>query len=530
MRNDFFYRPVFSFRVSFSSLILFLLCTASLSAQTFLVVSQGSGNDITITTDISKDPIDTQNGESSYGFFYRIEGAPDNNNDGILTNDGAYYWKDDVKYASGTSAVTTLTKTIQLPPGKYSLVAYQSRKSKPIKTIPYVSTNNDPIFEVVQTPNSTNAFQQASWGTITPMIKLENSWNVFTDPSNAAIDNQYTNPASQTPAFPWLFVSLTLQNWLQNSSPAILKYNDEFFEYAGAIVGNKVHSDLSPSWVSDIDTTLTNQALPGIITIRPGATPANSSGQTHIHLMFKRQANARNLDDVQFIASREAPGSSGAIYYTDTLLLSVKPKPHDPNNLRVNIKNICPCQPPKTLLYRIEFQNIGTGPVNNIHVVFMNTIGLDMKTLRIANSSLNTPFTGQTGKKKHQVSFSAGPSTRTGVSVEPGTREVYKFDMPGINLSGTNEYPAVADEKTWDFIEFYVETSKCLKEGTFIRPSARVFFEGAGFLDTNMEETKISSAGGQIVNEVLVPCPGGNSMLCRGCVSKPTEVEIKIKH
>lgn len=518
-------RLIFSF--------LFFLVSVAVFAQklTLSVAVSGSTVKITTTFDTSQpflnDPnhepaMETQNGETSFGFFYRIDSEP-NTNSNALQNAGSYYWRGDISTIN-----LSITKTITLPAGKYSIVAYRSRKSKPIKTLNLTgSSGGFNIFEV-QTQNGPFEAVDMTVGPGISPIKLDHSWNVFMDntaatpPTDHQIFNASTNMPGATPTKRWLFVTLSVNNANWNGPEIHLFYDPLIFAPGGVISDNKKENfpfTGGTSWLSMVDDSQS-----GRLRIQKGVLPVNPSGQTHVHFIFEVMDNVVSFPkEVQFSAKFE----------NDNLVIlnvPVKAAPHDPNNLSVDIKTICPCQPPKKLKYRIEFQNIGTGPVTNVHVVLKNTMGLDMKRLSVANSSLNTPHSGKTGKKQHLVTFSIGPSTRAGgVSVDPGTLDVYKFDMAGISLSGTNESPDVADEKTWDFIEFEVYTNKCLKEGTFIRPSARVYFETAGFLDTNIGETKISSAGGQIVNEVLVACPGLNTG-CPGCISRPTEVEIKIKN
>lgn len=522
MRNDFLHRPVFLFRVPFFLFVFLLFFTAFLTAQTTIEYSLTNGDSVTIITDISTEPLmDTKNGESSIGFFYRIDSDPANNSDNFSGNEGSYYWRADIKYPA-----TSIKKTIKLPQGKYSLVAYQSRKTRPIKSLTInkpVTTNTFIVPVPVSGSLGVNSFAGIIMGTgsSVPKIKIRNSWNTFTDDDANVLQpvNHYTTTQQTVQAGnqPWLFITLSAQDWTR---PATIEYNHDFFEFDDAIIENDAYSTVKSLWVSAVDLPTVDQSNPpphrGELRIKPSAAvPKNNSGQTHVHLIFKVKTDPPVLDSVKFIAHLEG--------YTlaDTMLLAVKPKPHDPNNLTVSKKSICPCTPPKVLRYRVEFQNIGNGPVQDVRIEFHSATGLKMNTLKIGTPVTNNfaAYQGRTYKNNVPVTF-RGPSffyRKSG------------FFINGINLPGTHQ-KGIDEDDTWDYIEFEIETMNCLKDGTIIQPFARVYFSGVpGYLDTNLGQTQVLFSEGESTDAAPIPCTIMNQA-CNNCMIKPVESEVKTKN
>ncbi len=501
MRNEFRNPSNLSCRTPLLVFFVFLFFANVLFAQRVKVYQSGAKTTIetflTINDPIPANndpfPMEPQNGENAFGFFYRIDSDPTNKADIVTGNEGSYYWKDDLP-----AGKNSITKTIDLPPGKYSLVAYQSRKSKPIRSIIQDKLVDPIIFEVPMpvggATSTTFESVDMNMGGVVSNIKLENSWNVFTDPASVSnpVDHKTFNSSPNQPANkPWLIITLSLQNWQRD---IILTYEDKIFTYDGAIFGNK-KDDFSASLpVSSITTTATPEQL----LIKPGTGPDNASGQTHVHLIFQLKPGAQfSSEYVKFTAMLE----NGTPV---VLSLPVKPKPHDPNKLVVDKKTICPCAPAIELNYRVEFQNIGAAPVKDVSIILTDTKGLDMRTLTLKNS--------KTYKKGVAVSYSPG-------MMRP---PVYQFKINNINLPGTNQannpYPSVSADSTWDYIEFGVKTNACLKDNTFIRPKARVIFVGVpGYIETNIGETHILYSAGQSTDGAPMPCAPIVSKNCKNC-------------
>lgn len=504
MRNDFAKRPEFSFLVCPFFFLFLLFCTTATSAQKLHV--DVIGNSVTIKTNFTNNapyPMDTQNGETAFGFFYRIDSDLANNNDGITGNEGSFYWKDDMP--GGT---TTITKTINLPSGKYSLVAYQSRKSRPVRSLIQDKPLNPVIFEVpVPVGPSSNTFEAVDMkinGAVSP-IKLDNSWNVFKDPANVSdpVDHHVFNTAIQPKDQPWLFITLSVSNLRWLGQLAILNYNEKVFTYGGAVFGNEKNDFSGTPWISGITNAIVSANLPtkqGELRITPGILPVNSSKQTHIHLIFQVKQDAQFFSEyVDFSAKLD--GGNPVI-----LSLPVKPKPHDPNKLVVDKKTICPCGPAIPLKYRVEFQNIGNGPVNRIGISLVNTAGLNMGSLRLLK--------GTTYKKNAAIAYS------TDIMARP---PAYSFDITGINLPGTNQTipRSFADDETWDYIEFEIQTNSCIKDGTFIRPQASVYFYGTNVtFVTNIGETQALYSAGQSTDGAPIPCSSIVKKTCLNCAIK----------
>jgi len=502
----------------------FLFCFASPGAfaqkLTLSVAVKGTTVDIKTffdqTSTPSSDPyyvdqIEPQNGETSFGFFYRIDSDPATNNN-VSANAGSYYWRDDMVYPGKLA----LTKTITLPPGKYSIVAYLSRKSKPIKTVNLAggSSGSASIFEVPVTEEvKLGGFEAVDMkvGTTLSPLKLENSWNVFTDgaAANTSADHYIFNASSNvpgtTPTQPWLFVTLSVNNSDWTGQDIFMMY-DPIFEYKGLIFANKANDISSTSWISSDDNSRKKSGVePDSVIIKKGVLPNNPSGQTHVHFIFQLKRNVLFPPDFVKFTTQFENGTPV------DLNLSVKPKPHDPNSLTVNKKTICPCDKALELHYRVEFQNIGTGLVKDVQVVLMNTDGLDVSSL--------TPVGDKTLKKKVAMVYHRGPRAAPAPT----------FEIPGINLPGTNQAPpnSVPDEETWDYLEFTVNTKGCLKDNTFIGPKARVFFADVpGYLDTNIGETHVLYSAGESTDATPIPCTTTYSLNCRNCknVDKPVGI------
>ncbi|NUO01199.1 MAG: hypothetical protein HUU01_11350 [Saprospiraceae bacterium] len=507
MKNVGIGRPFLSLASSF--LFCFSLTTVFGQKLTLSVAATGTGVEVkTIYEQIANtsgtnnyvDPLDTLNGETSFGLFYRIDSDPTTNNNASL-NAGSYYWRDDIVYPNKLA----LSKIIDLPPGKYSIVAYLSRKSKPIRTINLSGTMGSgfTLFEVpAQDPNNLalNGFEAVDMttGSTPSTLKLENSWNVFTDRAiaNTATDhlifNASSNVSGATPTQPWFFITLSVENSAWVGQDISMIYNP-IFEYKGLIFGNKANDISSNSWISGED-----KSKIGTVIIKRGMLPKNLSHQTHIHFMFQLKPEVLYPPGyVKFTAQFETGPPV-------TLDLAVKPKPHDPNSLTVNKKTICPCDKALELHYRVDFQNIGTGPVKDVRVVLMDTDGLDVSSL--------APFGDKTLKKGVPMMYHRGPRGAPAPT----------FEIPGINLPGTNQAPpnSVPDDETWDYFDFTVSTTGCLKDNTFIRPKARVFFSDVpGYLDTNIGETHVLYSAGESTDGPPQSCVSRvDPKACRGCL------------
>lgn len=421
-----------------------------------IVTAIPSGCKLNITTDLGSEPIDPMKGETSVGFFYRLDG---------LNNEGSYFWDATI---SGTN--TSISKSIDLPTGSYSLVAYQTRKGGPIKTGSRVTINNTNACSPGIMPLVNDPLLQ--------QVKLSASWNVFTDPfySNPTCSHE-TMSTRISPAAPWLFVTLSVFRWPALGNDISIHFDDTNLDYIGAIADNYDDSQQS-SWkyVDDVDYTLNS----GVVTVkRKNGVPLPPNSERHIHLIFdKGSSDLGSLINTVFTANFiNANGTTGST----SIAPPVKGTPHDPNSLDVDKDWLCPCQANEVLIYQVNFQNLGSAAADKVTVQLSNEANLDFSPSSV-QVMLNTNSDQKTFLKYANIAYDQASRT---------------FTITPINLPGTNQLqPRTYDEwETQDYFKFKIRKKDCVRNGTIIQPNAAIkFFAGMssmGIINTNLEETHV---------------------------------------
>jgi len=492
MKNQafpFFYKGL---RVVFCGIIS--LYALPVATQTVVSVAGNTGGIVDIKTTLDPtDPIEPSNSpdfETSVGFFYRLEKT-----DSPVQS---YFWPATI-HNGVTNADEHITESLKLPNGTYTIIAYQSRKSKPIKTTRLVDGGGS-TFNVV---GSTQTFPEIVLGA--SELKLFPSWNIHTHEYD---DNTYNpNPEHYTIASekipdesdPWVFLTVVKNSWKQGDIKITFP---EFLTFKGVVFENCMWSPGAiPSCKSSASLLNTVSVSPVVagqlqyLTLEK-ANIAPLRNQEVIHLLFTKNSKfvfpeiESNVGPAAFQVEHFNPDS---IELDTTFVFTPKPKPHDPNELAVNKKELCECGVGEELTYRINYQNDGAAPTSQVTVMLKGTQYLDLSTIQHNNDT-----------DDWSAPIQHNP-------IVPGEfKMAYAKGLPGLKQN-SSQYPKVPVEASQDHFYFKVKKADCLPAGTVIQPVAEIQFLGANeTITTNLDETKI------VKKMDCKPCPPN-----RGCPNCP---------
>ncbi len=452
-----------------------------LFAQPVLTYSSSGACTFDIITSIANEPIDSLSGESSVGLFYRLDG---------LDKQGSYFWDTII---GGTNITTS--KSLELPPGKFSLVAYQNRKGGPIKTgkgLTIINDSNTCPSEVLPT-----VFKEPE-----QRVKLSASWNVFSDPFYSyppclhSTTNEYFSPED-----PWLFLTLSVKSWRTMEKDVSIYFDDINLDYVGAIAENYEHTQ-HDAWNFVEEVKYTPDSGQATIWRKSGVDfPLNN--ETHIHLIFKKGSEAfSHLPKIEFTAEYSYRIETDTFIESVSLSLPVKGAPHDPNSLEVDETWLCPCQANEWLTYRVNFQNMGTTDADTVMVFLTNDVHLYPASLKLLP---DTALVHKTVMKQADIKY------------DPAQK---MFLVTPIYLPGTAQVEPRTYEnwETQDYFMFRIRKEDCLKSGTMIQPQVGIVFYKDSIpqdtIFTNLEKTEI------VIENRRFHCQKSPHPSCTACKKK----------
>ncbi len=458
-----------------------------LSAQS-IAIATNSGGLVKIETKLDiGSPISntTPDYESSVGFFYRLED---------VNNHYSYFWPNTI-YDDIDDTKETAMSTLELPNGTYQVIAYESRKSKPIRTTALASGTP---FTVT---GSSYQFPEINLGG--SELHLYSSWNIYWHefPAYTTVPEHNTSPANTylpPTTEPWVFMTLVKKDWMINA-PIQIEFPD-FLSYGGFIWGNEMNS-------TKIGATVSNTlGAPQSLSIsNNGTVPANQ--QVIIHLIFKKNGNYIPSDTYPGAASfkgsydtlQVGPGGTPDTVLVDTtFVFKPKPKPHDPNRLAVDKKELCECGFNEYLTYRIDYQNDGEAPTDTVMVSLM-----DLNHLHPATIQHNNDTDGHMAPINYNLNYTP-PKNEFLIKYPKG--------LPGLKQN-SKMYPKVVAEACQDYLYIKVKKEDCLAAGTKIQPKAKITFAGTkDTIYTNLDETLI------VASSECKSCPP--NLRCPGCPRK----------
>ncbi len=250
-----------------------------------------------------------------------------------------------------------------------------------------------------------------------------------------------------------------------------------------AVVSNSHYSATTASTSQTFINVSNFACLPasGVLTLRfspkyvcQSATPAGSTivGNTITW-------NLSNLSDLHpqyvFVHYTPLPGLTvGDTAHTDVYITPTAGDLNPTNNeyhevdsvttsYDPNEKSVSPGTPIHSgdeLTYTIQFENLGTAPAQNIHILDTLFGVLDPSTIKVVSSS-------------HHVNIDQLPGVTT-------TNSVLVFDFPGINLPDASQ-----PDNNKGFIVFKIKTRTGYANGTTIPNQASIFFDYNPAVQTN---------------------------------------------
>ncbi|MEO6758882.1 MAG: hypothetical protein ABIO24_05465 [Saprospiraceae bacterium] len=404
----------------------------------------------------------------SVGLFYRL--------DKINTIESSSYFWSSIIYANSDTTKEIGQDTLNLPNGDYNLTVYQVRKGGPIKTA-------NSKFNIADTTNF-NQFPRINLGNSD--LGLFNSWNfsteTFLDGINNTNPSHFTEYASLIPDenISWVFVTLVRNNW--NVGSIDLTFPD-YLSYEGAIYKNcAIPEGNTGNCINGLDLGIQSFPSSGTSSISIQKNSATLKNQFVVHLIFKRKDNFPNPPivgfGVNYIINRP---EQREIRLHNDFNFTVYPKPHDPNCLAVDKKELCECGTDEYLTYRIDYQNDGAAPTEAVTVTLFNTPHLMESTIqheqytRGCNVSINPTGTLRSGPNQFIIVYPASNK------------------LPGLRQNSTL-YPKVPADACSDYFYIKVKKENCLSAGIILQPKAQIVFAGTkDTIYTNLDETRIVS-------------------------------------
>lgn len=488
------------------SLISTILSFCLLAILPFPAFSQsiaitGNANDIAnglVTIETKLDPSfpitnSSPDNETSVGFFYRLENT---------TNGKSYFWQD---FIYDNIDNETATETLKLPVGTYTVTAYESRKSRPIRSTKLSGSGNFTVY----TNTNNYTFPEISLGN--SLLKLFSSWNINWHqfpPYSPLPPEHYTKPLSNSDFLPgttepWVFMTLVKKDWIINA-PINITFPD-FLSFGGAIAGDYMN-DISKKTTIHTAVAPNPPGIPQSVDISNISLPAGE--QVIIHLIFKKKVNyipsEPYPETASFTASYYITDTSDidSILFDTTFVFKPKPKPHDPNRLTVDKKELCECGSDEYLTYRIDYQNDGEAPVDTVFVALMDLNHLQKASIKHNNDTddWSAPINDNLNflLQKNEFLIDYKDSSPQG--------------LPGLKQNSIS-YPKPSAGACQDYFHIRVKKDDCLSAGEKIQPKAMITFLGTNdTIYTNLDETLI------VDRTNCKPCPP--NIKCPNCPKK----------
>lgn len=281
-------------------------------------------------------------------------------------------------------------------------------------------------------------------------IRLGYSWQPFIEDVNPFVEPG-TSPLFSTPDDPWFFLIVSMRPGSGNQTvevdiPPGFTYQNAIFRNTFGISQN--HPQSSP--VSSIASP-----FPGRVNIT-----LNEAVKYDLNVYLVVKGTPTLGANYTFTANMLKDNTPVG---TSSLTLQGRQHPHDPNILSVSQEVLCPGinnAPP--LQYRVEFQNTGQGPTEQVQVVIQlpDNQGIVPDIL-----SYNGP---------------QGIDVIPSVQVSPGDPfpSMVSFYFPSLALPGLYQLPNPNPSETIGWVEFSLAPADCLPEEAMVTRGYVYFFAG----------------------------------------------------
>lgn len=387
------------------------------------------------------------------------------------------------QYNSADPTSNSVTRRFR-PAAYHSVTAYVARKGGPV-LLTYLPFN--------PATNSTNPLPFVGLGA-NEFIRFGYTWEPFTNLSGTmALSDPTTVPAmANFPVQSWFMLPVTI-------NPPKESQSAEINIPPGLTCLGVIYKR---DWLSG-----QNQ-----LTYPGGSEPISSITKTNnkVTVVFEKPGNGEFNLYVIVTGAPQGIGQhvmTGQVFGSQTpvpigqcsIAVQVRQNPHDPNALTAYQKNLCPRQVgANPLRYRVEFQNIGSGPAEDVEVrVDLISNGGELSSPLVSNQISNVVVNPSWIQPVVSVT-----------TVNPKWQQVHFF-LDFIALPGLNQVPPPNSySETTGWVEFDIQPNDCLDEfdGTLLAQGTVSFSAGT------FHENVLTNETSQIVwpDSCLPDNPGCN--------------------
>jgi hypothetical protein len=281
-------------------------------------------------------------------------------------------------------------------------------------------------------------------------IRLGYSWQPFIEDVNPFVEPG-TSPLFSTPDDPWFFLIVSMRPGSGNQTVEV--NIPPGFTYQNAIFRNTFGASQSHPQSSPVSSI--SSPFPGRVNI---ALNEAVSYDLNVYLVVKGTPilGADYTFAAKMLKNNTPVGTSN-------LTLQGRQYPHDPNILSVSREVLCPgIEDAQPLHYRVEFQNTGQGPTEQVQVVVQlpDNQGIVPEIL-----SYNGP---------------QGIDIIPSVQASPGDPypTMVSFYFPTLALPGLYQLPNPNPSETIGWVEFSLAPADCLPEEMMATKAYVYFFAG----------------------------------------------------
>lgn len=281
-------------------------------------------------------------------------------------------------------------------------------------------------------------------------IRLGSSWQPFTEDVNPFVEPG-TSPQFSTPDDPWFFLIVSMRPGSENQTvevdiPPGFTYQNAIFRNTFGV--SQSHPQSSP--VSSISTP-----FPGRVNIT-----LNEAVKYDLNVYLVVKGTPTLGANYTFTANMLKDNTPVG---TSSLTLQGRQYPHDPNILSVSQEVLCPgIKDAPPLHYRLEFQNTGKGPTEQVHVL------VELPDYqRIVPEILS--YSGP-----QDVDIIPSVQANAG-ALSPATISFY---FPSLALPGLFQSPNPNPSETIGWVEFSLAPADCLREDEMVTKGYVSFMAG----------------------------------------------------
>lgn len=354
--------------------------------------------------------------------------------------------------------------------------AYVLRKNGPLG----IATNTSAMSIIVPCTNCDPPPTPSLPAGATTMQML---WSHASNPGNftAALQDNTTLPAFNTPTQPWHILALTVSP--DDMTDRVQVNIPDGLQVSGVILKNRWYA-ASGSIAGDphVQSLIIHPSESVSMVVQPEAAMLKPF---QVYLVCSGFANGTSVQYVAFIE-----GKDGHTYGDSFLSDRVRKDPHDPNSLTVDRDYACTNdRDPDPLSFRVDFQNEGKGKAEEVEVC-----------ISVPNHLLN-----------YQSAILTGASVPLGDISTIANDQGVCFRLNEIGLPGLQEEPFPGEAATRAWIEFTVEPRRCTHAHLASHHNASVTFlaHNGDFRETvytNSVEYKMTPC--EEVNEPCLNSPG----------------------